>query len=325
MMNKRSIAIISLVILMILALAGCQLAQPDTGTAAGEDRLIGVLVTTEYLDLFDTEAYLNDHLTIRSNGEINIDGDRSKYQGRLYAKLVKMTHTNDDAGEKFETKQYAFTDMKGFSYFVTKIPSTEEHSNYTATSSDDSFSDGKTAINAGETNYSLSLEGTLFVSALEGERTYYFNPVYQCDDGSVYATTGSGLSSSADQGDGATMSQTMESKLTTTVNGQTKEYNTSIKITIQVMNPPGKIVVYQMDQNNAILARTEYAPGKLPKTIASDQNTEYILVETHTAGPEGKAQVSRTLFEKGKQSLDTFYCREDGVCVKQWTQLDWAK
>ncbi len=325
MMNKRSISIIGLTLLMIFTLAGCQLAQADTGAAAGEDRLIGVLVTTEYLDLFDTEAYLNDNLTINSNGEINIDGDRSKYQGRLYAKLVKTTHTNDETGEKFETEQYAFTDVKGYSYFVTKIPSTEEHSNYTATSSDDSFSDGKTAINAGETNYSLSLEGTLFVSAQEGERTYYFNPVYQCDDGRVYATTGSGLSRSGDEGEGASMAQTMESKLTATENDQTIEYKTSIKITIQVINPPSKIVVYRMDQNNAIIARSEYEPGKLPKAIAPERNAEYLLVETHKTGPEGKVQVSRTLFEKGKESLDTFYCREDGVCVKQWTQLDWAK
>lgn len=47
-------------LLMLTLLSGCQLAREDEGENG--DRLVGVFVTTEYIDLFDMERYLNDNL-----------------------------------------------------------------------------------------------------------------------------------------------------------------------------------------------------------------------------------------------------------------------
>ena len=54
-MNKRIFAAFSLIVALLLS--GCSLAQPEGERAAAEeDRMVGVLVTREPLDLFDTEA-----------------------------------------------------------------------------------------------------------------------------------------------------------------------------------------------------------------------------------------------------------------------------
>jgi hypothetical protein len=62
MMIKRSLAV-CLAVCFLLTLAGCQLAVEDAGGTNNGDRLIGVFVTKEYLDLFDTEGYLNDNIS----------------------------------------------------------------------------------------------------------------------------------------------------------------------------------------------------------------------------------------------------------------------
>ena len=57
-MNKKTVAI-SLVFAILVSLCGCQLAQPESGNHTEADRLVGVFITTEYLDLNDADAYLD--------------------------------------------------------------------------------------------------------------------------------------------------------------------------------------------------------------------------------------------------------------------------
>ena len=94
---KRNIIIIACVMLLafLLGLAGLSLAQSGTADVLGKDRLIGVFITTEYLDLFDMESYFNDNIgKMTTGGDITIDGDSPKYQGRLYATLKDRSHKN---------------------------------------------------------------------------------------------------------------------------------------------------------------------------------------------------------------------------------------
>lgn len=335
MMNKRSFVIVSLVLLMILAMAGCQLAQPDTGAAAGQDRLIGVLVTTEHLDALDAEASLEGNWKVGPDGELIIDDDETQKQGRLYAKLISKTITDEATGDKINTEDYDFEGVNGFPCFSPLVPATVERERYHTTISDDAISDRMSKISSKGEVYSIELDGTIYISIEAGWSVIYLNPVYQSADGQVFVTSaGMGTSlgvydnetnTRIDQNVEDNIAQSISETYTKNENGKVISYSTSVKLTIQEMIPPKKIVILQLDQNSAILTRAEYEPGKLPKAIAPERNAEYLLVETHKTGPKGKAQVSRTLFEKGKESLDTFYCREDGVCVKQWTQLDWAK
>ena len=69
-------AILSIVILCIIisTLSGCQLKKPESenGNIAG-DRLIGTIITTESLNSFDIDAYLNDNIENIINNEENIE------------------------------------------------------------------------------------------------------------------------------------------------------------------------------------------------------------------------------------------------------------
>jgi hypothetical protein len=78
-----------------------------------------------------------------------------------------------------------------------------------------------------------------------------------------------------------------------------------------------------MDRNSAILSRNKYIPGELPSTLTPEAGTEYIIVESYKHDHEGNPVVVRSLFNKSSENIETFYCRDDGICIKQQTQVDW--
>ena len=87
-----------------------------------EERLIGVFLTTESLDLFDFDSYLKDNISDFSGGEIKLDGNTDKYQGRLYAELRQKTLTNTETGEKLTTEEYVFPDLKVLPIILPGFP-----------------------------------------------------------------------------------------------------------------------------------------------------------------------------------------------------------
>jgi hypothetical protein len=108
-----------LVISFTLGLAGFSLANPEAAKSLQEDRLVGVFITTEYLDLFDFEKYLNDNMGSFGGGEIRMDGETAEYQGRLYAALKERSMKNEENGELVTTKEYVFEEVEGFVFYYT--------------------------------------------------------------------------------------------------------------------------------------------------------------------------------------------------------------
>jgi hypothetical protein len=317
-MKSKRIFTAFLTVLLMMSFCGCQLALKDAGESTGEDKLIGVFVTREYLDLFDMDGYLNDNLQNLSGGEILVDGNSEQYQGRLYAVLQDITLTSD-TGEQSTTQDYVFPGIDGVSYFAARVPAAEESESYITSGSDDAISDGQLGLNYGDTEDKITLDGTIYLADLSGNYSCYINPVYQSEDGSVYAVSGDGLEMCS----GAGMSQTLEEKTTVTENGVSKTVISSIKISIATLAPPEKIVILQMDMDSAILSRAEYAPGELPKTLKPEPATAYILEETYSHDASGKETVTRNLFDAEDAVLYAFYARADGICVRQWTALEW--
>ena len=314
---KRSLSAL-LAVIVALSLYGCQLAREDADGSAGKDRLIGVFVTREYLDLFDMDGYLNDNLQNLSGGEISLDGSSEQYQGRLYAALQDRTLTSD-TGEESTTQEYVFPGVEGISYFAARIPATEESESYITTSSDEAVSDGLLSMNYSDTEDKITLDGTIYLANLSGNYSCYINPVYQSEDGSVYAVSGDGMEMCG----GAGMSQTLEEKTAVTENGVSKTVISSIKISIETLCPPEKIVILQMDKNSEIVSRQEYTPGELPEMLKTETVTVYILEETYSHDASGGEVVTRKLYSPQDDILSAFYARADGVCVRQWTSLEW--
>ncbi len=294
MKTRANHALCCLIILLLGTLSGCQLAQTDKSANVAQDRLIGVFVTTGHLDL----------------------------QGRLYGTQKKRTVT-DESGKTIETDTYAFEGVTGMLYINAIVPATAAMDSYHTTIADDGISDRKTSLGLGDVENSTVLDGTIYASMGRGEFIFYFNPVYQDGIGRVYATAGTGLSSGNMQSDGAQFSQTMNATQTVTENGKTKKDSITIKLNIQMMNPPTKVAILRMDANNALLSREEFTPNAVPTQITLEQATDYIVVETTQSSADGTEKVTRKLVGKDATALESFWCRDDGICIKQSTQVLW--
>ena len=89
------------------------------------------------------------------------------------------------------------------------------------------------------------------------------------------------------------------------------------------MDTPIGTNILQFEEDGNIVAKENYAAGDLPFKIMTSSDTEYIIVETHMKSRDGKATVIRELFQLDDQSLFSFSCREDGICIKQYCSIVW--
>ena len=191
---------------MILGLPGCRLAREDFATDTSEDRLAGVFISTEFIDLFDFEQFFGNNRGRAEGGATAINGASQDYQGRIYATYVSRTLTSD-TGETTEIKEYVFDGIEGIPFFSFNV--TNGNESYWSSASDEAISNGAFHVSHGDDESSIVMEGTIFaVSA--GIRTFYLNPVYQSADGSVYLMSGGGISGSGVHSEGPMMSQTLE-------------------------------------------------------------------------------------------------------------------
>ncbi|MCI5754256.1 MAG: hypothetical protein MR033_06540 [Clostridiales bacterium] len=308
-----------------LALSGCRLARED-GQEQTKERLIGVLITAEYLDLFDVDAYFQDNFRLQG-GEIQVDGDLSAYQGRLYAELTERQLTREETGEVTTKQEYVFPDTEGLLCIVPRMTPEGEDS-YLSTMADDAV---ETKLNLSYTDDCdcISMDATVYMMASglpdEIHGAAYVNPVYQSADGSVYAVSGHGVSFSAPMGVGAVYTQTLSERTESIVDGERRAEETSIAVHLGCMARPERITVRQMDGQSRCLVRADYEPGTLPEMLVPQDGTEYVLVETVSSGENGEPGVSREIYEAQDDLFYTYYAREDGFLVRRSTQLLWPE
>jgi len=103
---KRNLLKAMCCVFMLFAFSSCQLAREDMGASAGGDKLAGVFITAEYIDLFDMEGYLNDNLKSFQGGTVIAGGNTQKYQGRLYATVTKKALGGEGTGETTGTDEF---------------------------------------------------------------------------------------------------------------------------------------------------------------------------------------------------------------------------
>lgn len=321
-----ALCLVAVVLSAVFTLTGCQLAREDGEES--QDRLIGVFLTTSYLELDGEEAQMKGAIwgAIRSTNPTSSVVTQNRPQGRLYAALADRILTSEETGATTTYSEYVFQGIEGISFFTATVPATEDNGSYTSTGSDSAISDGHAALHFKDNEDTIDLDGTIYLSIRHPGVIWYINPVYQSTDGSVYTTAGSGISFSGDTGAaGARYSTTLKETTTVTENGKAKSATTSVKISLAPMYPPEQVAVIQMGQGYHVLASAEYAPTELPSTFAPQAETQFIVVETRWRDHDGNFTVSRALYGKDDNSMETFYCREDGVCVKQSTSIKWGE
>lgn len=284
------------------------------------DKLIGVLITEEYLDLFDSEQFFTDNIDrLISGGEIS-ESESAKYEGRLYAVLVETEHISEETGETYRNKEYVFEGINGICHIAPRI--TDEIGTYWSSSGDEAISDGFVNFISNDEGESVALEGTIYVSTGKNAGNFYFNPVYQTQDGEVYAVSGSGTFSSGSTA-GASMSHKIKENLSSTIGGLTTTSESAVKITVCYVDDPVKVSILQFDSESTLLSRMECSPESLPDTLQPQVGTQYIIVETTALSREGITNITRELYQSEDETLSALYCRDDGICVRKWCEINW--
>ena len=326
MKTKNIIIIIACIVLTAFALGATGtislVSASETGSASS-DKLIGVLITREYLDLFDSEQFLTDNIDKLVKGKEISDSESAKYQGRIYASLVEPELTNQETGETVGRKEYVFEGVNGICYFVPQI--TDQFGTYWSSSSDEAISDGYIHLNSTDEGESITIEGTIYVSTSVNAGNFYYNPVYQTETGDVYAVSGNGIFFDDNGTAGMSMSHEIKEEQSSTIGDLTTSSGSRIKITISYIEEPVKISILQFDNENNLLSQMDCNPGKLPNTLQPQPGTQYIIVETTTFSQDQAANITRDIYQTEDETFFAFSCREDGICVKQWCEIHWSQ
>ena len=296
--------------------SGCTLAVPDAETDGSGDRLIGAFITSEYLDLYDMESYLSDHAsTLMSNSSITIGND-SRYRGKLVA-------TVDKEGAAYSSEwKISFGNIKG-EYVLMPVTTDENGESVVG----NLCSDG---VGEPHLNYTVTDEGeeqdisvTIYQQTSKEQKTYYVNPVYQTENGNIYAITGNGYANGTPSEEGNTMAATITGESQEVENGKIKKDTCKVAVQFANMYKPVRIIIYQMDEANQVLKQTAYDPSQVPDTLKVEPGTAYILEEIRKEDLSGQIVRDRKILnlkgrdEEETQYLETWYPLENGLVSKK--------
>lgn len=291
-MNKLKKLLILALAAVLLLTTGCQLAQPEFAT--GGDNLIGVFITTEYLDTVDWDNISYRDLTSGkiSGGKLygTIEDWELSFPGITGVYMVSLTEEDQDG-------PYGYTTHNGVDNVRISESSTDNGSSTSMTGaihydrsgivgSWEEFTDKSYIEKYGENANVRTLlheDGTeTYEVARDGvELVFYANPVYQQADGQIYTVTGSGFSVSRD----GQSSTSISNKNTVTLDGETSEEE--VKFTVEYV--PTDIfesaVVTQFDAEHQVISTLEFDPETVPESIRREPGCAYMLAAL--AQPDG--------------------------------------
>lgn len=327
-MRKKYLKILFICIFLIsftLGLSGViRLAknEPNTSTTSQKDTLIGVFVTRESLDLFDIEAYLNDHgqQLFSSNSENIIPlEDMNEYKQRIYATSIEIEDTTAD-GEPLFRKEYTFPDLDG--YLLCHAEISDNNGEYSTTIADAIFCDIHSGLHTTDNGKHVTLSAMIYSLPQKDGVSFFFNPVYQTANGDVYLTSGTGSSVSGEIL-GGTCTHTLDDNISFS-NGEKKTTSTTtITVSFQVVEKPDALILTQMDANHQILTTHHYVSGEMPNTVIPLEDTAYLILETIHTDSNGNPVSSYEIYDKNDNILTTFLYKENGICVNVPTSIWW--
>ena len=120
------------------------------------------------------------------------------------------------------------------------------------------------------------------------------------------------------------MSTKLDSKVTTTQNGQTMTIIHQFKISFEVKRLAQKIRVLQMDGENRLIQETELDPLKLPKDLTVDSAAAYLILEEHTPNQTGTLEIIRSIINSESESFLVNKSGEFGTVVTTPVMLNWS-
>lgn len=360
--SLRNTAVLTAAGLLCGLLAGCglSLAQPGAGMDAADqpqDQLVGVFVTSEWLDLFDHEAWLNDNLDalVQANGGVLEMEDTAQYEDRLYAEFVTdengdrmlqfpgyegwyfVHHPNtitsyDGTGEEPGAPDwYAPDDIHSLGTHVS-VTDDEDETRYQGvfyfaldTTPRAEREDGVVS----EVIFEDGTAGAILEDDLSGT-TYYVNPVYVTADGQVYATAGHGVNMSSNESEGESYGITLSTSYTdTTTTGEgvteSQTVTTTYELKFYGVWPTTQYRFLQLNADGALLRTDAFAVDALPEALEILAGTDCLLVERTYADRDGKTHTDRLAFDRSENFVDGSRKEGDLIWTYDYTAADGAE
>ena len=285
---KKLIALI----LAVCMLAGCQLASEEKTENPYQDKLVGVIVTFEPMELgFDIEGWIEDN-GITDGAEISME-ESLQYQ-------EKLPVTVSDEG-------WVVPGYEGIS--VGRYWNGEYWTGF----SGEGICEMNSNIAAGDDGDNIKVEGTVYFPA-DAEVMLCTNPVYQTPEGEFYVIQGNSFDSAVETG---SMSQSVKDEKTWTDDGTAYTFCAEFKTTVQGVELAEMVVLVWMDANHRELERAEYDPRELPESIEAD--CAYLIVEEITV-----ANITRTLYQPEDEQITVYYQGDQPWCLPKFTKLLWV-
>lgn len=319
-MKTKAIAFLAVIVCLIgfsLGFFGVVETKPNEEKAKENKRdlLIGCFITTEYLDLFDVEEYLEDSVKVVFNSA-NETVDTSEYENRIYATLVDKSYTDEETGEKIKTAEYVFEDLKGYSFYDCYIQETADSEGYTTLIQNGGICDIHVSNDFGDNYENMTLKGTIYT--LQDNVIFYYNPVYQSEDGRVYLVSGTGSNVSGDS-----MAHSMKDEVTLTVDGETFTKKSEITITAEKAELAKEIELTELDKNNLIVKKATYTSDTLPESYKAQKNTESIIITQTSSVSADHVIAQRAIVSKGEESFEVLTQFDKVVCEKKSVEIIW--
>ena len=282
---------------LVCLLTACSLAAEDGDSQTGGDRLVGMFLTTEYVDTVDWDR---------------VDISSVTKGGTVYGSEEKIYGTFDQ-----EQGEYIFEGLEGYSLGVMKMKSDDGQS-HLATAASDCFTDVKLSMGDRENicsgilyydqtqigsdyelykdeSYKEIYEGQdivvnnviqedgseIYEVCADGkELRLYGNAVYETRDGTVYLVPDSGVQVGADGGD---LSVTLSDTATEVDNGKKTEMKNTFQATYRGGCPTQAVKFTWQDKDGKVLKEEGYAEDEIPASIKWGEKTAYILVKLQKA------------------------------------------
>ena len=286
---KKLIALI----LAVCMLAGCQLASVEKKEDPYQDKLVGVFVTFEPMELgFDIEGWIEDN-GITDGAEISME-ESLQYQ-------EKCPVTLSDEG-------WVVPGYEGIS--VGRYWNGEYWTGF----SGEGICEMNSNIAAGDDGDNIKVEGTVYFPA-DAEVMLCTNPVYQTPEGEFYVVQGQSFHSNVGTG---SMSQSVRDEKTWTENGTSHTFCAEFKTTVQGVELAEKVVLVWMTADHAEVSRAEYDPNALPESVTPAEGAAYLIVE-EIAGEN----ITRSIYQPEDEQITVYYRGDQPWCLPQLTEIEW--
>lgn len=303
-----------LMMVVVLALAGCQLAKPEAGeeSVIQKDRLIGVYITYESVTKGEIKS---SEIKVNAKGEIYIE--REKEKERIYAKPIEGLFTRWEETRDFRPE---FEGLEGVGRYHLLIPAENGQVETMVVTGDDVFTETYVESKSAD-NMEQKIKMTMYREERSHEYPIYVNPVYQTADnriylqaGPVYQVAGDGMA-----GNLVLTIKQKESKVTK-IEGKQKAENSEVELLVKIENPDKDITIVQMDKENKVLETKSFSAERMPEEFWPNSKAEYLVVLREK---ENKADVNYHIISRREEELFYFVPAQKGNLRKKTFKINW--